>query len=46
MKSLANDTKIMIEASIEEAREVECALLGNESLSVSGIGEIIPNAEF
>jgi len=40
------DTKIMIEASIEEAREVECALLGNESLSVSGIGEIIPNAEF
>tara|TARA_B100000029_G_scaffold274423_1_gene269238 strand:+ start:1861 stop:2949 length:1089 start_codon:yes stop_codon:yes gene_type:complete len=40
------DIKIMIEASIENAREVECALFGNESLSVSGIGEIIPNAEF
>ena len=42
----AYDTKIMVEASVEGAREIECAVLGNENPSVSGVGEIIPGAEF
>ena len=42
----AYDTKIIVEASVEKARELECALLGNTNPEVSGVGEIIPNAEF
>ena len=40
------DVKIMVEASVEQARELECAVLGNEEVEASGIGEIIPGAEF
>jgi D-alanine-D-alanine ligase len=40
------DLKIMVEASVEHARELECAVLGNEEVEASGIGEIIPGAEF
>ena len=40
------DTKVMVEVAVENAREVECALLGNTNPEVSGVGEIIPNAEF
>ena len=42
----AYDTKIIVEASVEKARELECALLGNTNPQVSGVGEIVPNAEF
>ena len=35
-----------IEASVEGARELECAVLGNEEPLASGVGEIIPGAEF
>ena len=40
------DLKIMVEESVEPARELECAVLGNEEVQASGIGEIIPGAEF
>ena len=40
------DCKIMVEASVEGARELECAVLGNEDPTASGVGEIIPGAEF
>lgn len=40
------DSKIMIERSVERARELECAVLGNEEPVASVVGEIIPGAEF
>jgi D-alanine-D-alanine ligase len=39
------DLKVVIEAGID-ARELECAVLGNETPEVSGVGEIIPSHEF
>ena len=39
------DTRIMIEKAID-CREIECAVLGNESPAASILGEIIPNHEF
>ncbi len=39
-------TKILIEVSVEQAREIECAVLGEEDPEVSGVGEIVPGAEF
>jgi len=40
------DTKLIVERSVENARELECAVLGNEYPQASGVGEIIPGAEF
>ena len=39
-------TKLSVERSVENARELECAVLGNEYPEASGVGEIIPGAEF
>ena len=39
------DNKILIEESIN-GRELECAVLGNEEVQASSIGEIIPDDEF
>jgi D-alanine-D-alanine ligase len=39
------DTKVLIEKAVN-AREIECAVLGNEAPRASLAGEIIPNAEF
>jgi len=39
------DRKIIIEASIE-GRELECAVLGNDTPKASGVGEIVPSHEF
>src|SRR5258705_6116548 len=39
------DPKVVIEVGID-ARELECAVLGNERPEVSGIGEIVPSHEF
>lgn len=39
------DNKIIIEESIN-AREVECAVIGNENVEVSILGEIIPAEEY
>ena len=40
------DTKIVIEESMENCHEVECAILGNDHPQASILGEIIPGAEF
>lgn len=39
------DRKVIIEEAID-AREFECAVLGNEEIMVSGVGEILAAAEF
>ena len=44
--ALTYDNKIIIERSMENCQEVECAVLGNESPEASVVGEIIPGAEF
>ena len=40
------DRKIVVEAAIPEAREIECAVLGNDDPEASVPGEIIPGREF
>jgi D-alanine-D-alanine ligase len=40
------DRKIVVEAAVPEAREIECAVLGNDSPSASVPGEVIPSREF
>ncbi len=40
------DNKIVIENSMENCREIECSVLGNECPQASVPGEIIPGAEF
>ena len=44
-KAFECDTKIVLEESID-GREVECAVLGNDELTSSVVGEIIPCNEF
>ena len=44
--ALGFDYKVMIEQSVENAREIECAVLGNFEPSASPCGEIVPGAEF
>ncbi len=45
-KAACYDIKIMVERSVELARELECAVLGNERPQASTVGEIVPGAEF
>src|SRR5690606_36983978 len=40
-----HDSKVLIEKSIK-GREIEVAVLGNETPAVSGVGEIIPGESF
>ena len=40
------DNKIIIEEAIQGARELECAVLGNETPVASGVGEILLQADF
>ena len=40
------DRKIVVEAAIPEAREIECGVLGNDAAEASIPGEIIPSREF
>ena len=40
------DRKIVIEAAVPNAREIEIAVLGNDSPDVSVPGEVIPSREF
>jgi D-alanine-D-alanine ligase len=42
----AFDRKIVVEAAIPEAREIECAVLGNDTPEASVAGEVIPSREF
>jgi D-alanine-D-alanine ligase len=40
-----HDRKVVVEQGID-AREIECAVLGNEEPQASGLGEIVPSREF
>lgn len=40
------DRKIVVEAAVPDAREIECAVLGNENPEASVPGEVIPSREF
>jgi D-alanine-D-alanine ligase len=40
------DRKIVVEAAVPDAREIECAVLGNEAPEASLPGEIVPANEF
>jgi D-alanine-D-alanine ligase len=40
------DRKIVVEAAVPEAREIECAVLGNDAPEASVPGEVIPAGEF
>jgi D-alanine-D-alanine ligase len=42
----AFDRKIVVEAAVGNAREIECAVLGNDAPEASVPGEIIPSREF
>ena len=44
--ALKFDNKIVLEQSMENCMEVECAVLGNDDPQASVVGEIIPGAEF
>jgi D-alanine-D-alanine ligase len=44
--ALQFDRKIVIEAAVPHAREIECAVLGNDDPQVSVPGEVIPLREF
>jgi len=41
----ANDAEVIVERAVD-AREIECAVLGNASPQASVLGEIIPSREF
>ncbi len=40
------DRKIVVEAAVPNAREIECAVLGNDDPQTSMPGEVIPSREF
>jgi D-alanine-D-alanine ligase len=40
------DRKIVVEAAVPNAREIECGVLGNEDVQTSVPGEVIPSREF
>ena len=40
------DRRIVVEAAVPDAREIECAVLGNDEPAASLPGEVIPSREF
>ena len=44
--ALQFDRKVVIEAAVPNAREIECAVLGNDDPEASVPGEVIPSREF
>jgi D-alanine-D-alanine ligase len=44
--ALQFDRKIIVEAAVPKAREIECAVLGNDDPNTSVPGEILPSREF
>ena len=40
------DRKVVVEAAVPEAREIECGVLGNDAPQASVPGEVIPGREF
>jgi D-alanine-D-alanine ligase len=44
--ALQFDRKVVIEAAVPRAREIECAVLGNDDPEASVPGEIVPSGDF
>jgi D-alanine-D-alanine ligase len=44
--ALEFDRKVVVEAAVPNAREIECAVLGNDDPATSVPGEVIPSREF
>lgn len=44
--ALEFDRKVVVEAAVPHAREIECSVIGNDDPSASEPGEIIPSREF
>jgi D-alanine-D-alanine ligase len=44
--ALAFDRKVVVEAGVPDAREIECAVLGNDEPQASVAGEVVPAREF
>ena len=44
--ALQFDRKVIVEAAVPKAREIECAVLGNDDPKTSVPGEILPSREF
>jgi len=44
--ALEYDRKVVVEAAVPHAREIECAVLGNDDPQASVPGEIVPSREF
>lgn len=44
--ALEYDRKVVVEAAVPDAREIECAVLGNATPEASLPGEVIPSREF
>ena len=40
------DRKVLVEAAVPKAREIECAVLGNDRPEASVPGEVVPSREF
>ena len=40
------DRKVLVEEAVKDAREIECAVLGNHDAEASVPGEVIPSREF
>jgi D-alanine-D-alanine ligase len=40
------DRKLVIEEAVKDAREIECAVLGNHDVEASVPGEVVPSREF
>lgn len=45
-EALNYDNKVLVEMAVPQAREIECAVLGNEKPEASVCGEVIPSNEF
>lgn len=44
--ALTLDTKVLIEATVQKAREIECSVLGHHEHQASVLGEIVPSNDF
>lgn len=44
--ALSFDAKVIVESGVEQAREIECAVLGNDNAEASPPGEIVPDGTF
>jgi D-alanine-D-alanine ligase len=40
------DRRIVVEAAVPDARELECAVIGNDQPQASVVGEVVPSREF